>query len=527
VIRPLHVVLLYNAPVLKPEHPDFASEAGVLESVAAIGAQLRGSGHQVSELSAGDSVAALIEQLHQLQPDVVVNLCESFAGSSAGEPYLAALLELLRISYTGCAAECLALARNKPRTKRILIGGGVATPEFFELLPRQTLPEPILRKWLEQSPLIAKPACEDASLGIEPESVITNWEPLLKQVTTLHQRYGAVLIERYIAGREFNVGIIELPDLQALPLAEIDFRETPELPWPIVTYASKWSSGSKEDLAMPVRCPAAVESELAVRIEAAAVAAYRLIGCRDYARIDLRVDDKGQLYVLEVNANPDTSPKAGLARMLKAAGIEYGEFSERLLETTRGRNATKCDERRMEKVTSYQVSSTSSHAHDEAICINIRGLRSQDRSVLIEVTRSSGVFRADEIQIADEVLGSALRDGPAGDYQVLVADIMGLPSGWSCHGRVPLTDATFDLYWIAVTLDMHGRGIGRKLLAEVEHAIRAAGGRWLLAETSSTAAYHATHGFYQRCGFRELSQIDDFYRPGDGKITFGKRLDRP
>jgi ribosomal protein S18 acetylase RimI-like enzyme len=108
---------------------------------------------------------------------------------------------------------------------------------------------------------------------------------------------------------------------------------------------------------------------------------------------------------------------------------------------------------------------------------------------------------------------------------VLVAELEGDAVGWSCHGRVPLTDATFDLYWIAVAPRVQGQGIGRTLLNEVEQTVQSKHGRWLLAETSSTTAYKPTRDFYQRCGYRMLNEIADFYRTGDGKITFGKRLD--
>ena len=155
----------------------------------------------------------------------------------------------------------------------------------------------------------------------------------------------------------------------------------------------------------------------------------------------------------------------------------------------------------------------------------VRGMLLQDRSVLVEMTRSCGVFRPDEVEVADEVLGDALKDGSAADYCVFVAEYKGRTVGWSCHGQVPMTEATFDLYWIVVAPDIHGRGIGRRLLGEVERDIVAKGSRWLLAETSSTAAYDMTRRFYRHCGYRELSRIEDFYRSGDGKVTFGKRLD--
>ena len=144
---------------------------------------------------------------------------------------------------------------------------------------------------------------------------------------------------------------------------------------------------------------------------------------------------------------------------------------------------------------------------------------------LLGFTSTCGFFRPDEVTVAAEILDEAMRDGPSGHYQVFVAEEGGRQVGWSCHGRVPLTDATFDLYWIVVAPELQRAGVGRKLISTIEAKLRAESARWLLAETSSTAQYESTRRFYQRCGFAELSQIDDFYRPGDGRIIFGKRID--
>lgn len=510
---PLQIALLYNSPVLPPDHPDFASEAGVLESVRAIGETIRSAGHQVREVACGSSVAAVVSTLSDPPPDVVVNLCESFAGDSANEPHVASLLEMLGLSYTGSPPDCLALARDKPRIKRLLAGTGVPTPEFAELQRGVAIPETKTRDLLAAGPLIVKPTDEDASLGITADSVATDWSQLSRQVAAIHEQYGDALVERYIDGREFNVGITELPELTVLPLAEIDFRPSPNSRFPILTYAGKWSPESSDCAATPVRCPAAIDEELERRIKGTAVRAYQLAGCRDYARIDLRVDRAGQPQVLDVNANPDLSPSAGLARMLKAAGIGYDQFVEMLIRQANGRRqaATRASRPRIEA------------AKTEGL--QIRPFSSDDQATLVEITRSCGVFRPDEIEIAAEVLREAARDGDKSDYKVLVAGLEDRTVGWSCHGRVPLTEATFDLYWIAVAPSVQGRGLGRTLLNEVERIVQSSEGRWLLAETSSTAAYEPTRSFYNRCGYRVLSEIADFYRAGDGKVTFGKRLD--
>jgi D-alanine-D-alanine ligase len=521
-VSPLRVALLYNAPALPPDHPDFASEAGVLESVRAIAEAIRSAGHEAGEVACGSFVAALVSTLSEPRPDVVVNLCESFAGQSVKEPHVASLLEMLALPYTGSPPDCLALARDKPRTKRLLAGAGVATPAFIEVHRGSQIPERQVCDSLATGPLIVKPAREDASLGITGDSVTADWPELSRQVAAIHEQYGDALIERYVEGREFNVGIIELPKLTVLPIAEIQFEALSASRFPVLTYAGKWSPDSADFAATPVHCPAAIDKDLERCIKDTAIRAYQLTGCRDYARIDLRADRAGQPQVLDVNANPDLSPSAGLSRMLKAAGIDYAEFVEKLVLQAQGRTPAAAGKLQAEgrKPNPEAITSILSDSH-----IQIRPFSPDDREALLEITRSCGVFRPDEIEIAAEVLSEAARDGEKSHYHVLVAELEGATVGWSCHGQVPLTDATFDLYWIAVAPGVQVRGIGRTLLNEVERMVQSSRGRWLLAETSSTTAYEPTRKFYKRCGYCVLSEMADFYRAGDGKVTFGKRLD--
>jgi D-alanine-D-alanine ligase len=507
----IHVCLLYNAPHLAADDPDAASEAGVLESVVAIGEALRAANYRLTDFAVRDSVSVVVERLNELRPDVIVNLCESFAGDSAGEFRVAVLLELLRLPFTGSASECLSLVRNKARAKQLLAGAGILTAPSLALNPGDDLPRNPLDEWLTQGPLFVKPAQQDASLGIAYESVVVDRVALDRQVKE-SLRYGPVLVERYIHGREFNVGIIELPEIKVLPLAEVEFQISSETPWPIVTYAGKWRSGSAADLASQVRCPATIDTRLAGDIVTAATEAYRVTGCRDYARVDLRVDEAGNICVLEVNANPDIGPNAGFARMLAAAGISYAEFTGRLVK----------------KALSRRGASHSSFAHpakEPSCALIVRAIRPDDVEGLLAMTRDCGAFRPEEIDVAAELLNDAVKH-PASHYQVLVAETGGGPGGWACYGRIPMTDSSFDLYWIVVSLQEQRRGVGRQLICEVERRLAAAGGRWLLAETSSTSAYARTRQFYRRCGYQEVGGIPDFYRSGDGKITFGKRLDR-
>jgi D-alanine-D-alanine ligase len=525
VHRSFQIALVYNAPALSPDDRNYASEAGVLESVVALKSALAEAGHSTIEIPAADSLGDIMQRLAQFQPDVVANLCESWRGVSAHEPHFATLFELLGLPYTGSSPECLALVRDKARTKQLLKGAGIATADFLEIPVGQQPLENPLRRWVAEGPVFVKPAREDASLGISFASVTSDWAALEEQVALTHEKYGAALTERYIEGREFNVGIVELPELTVLPLAEIEFRTSANAKWPILTYDGKWSHNSNDDLATPVRCPANVEADLARHIEQTALAAYRVTGCRDYARVDLRMDSSGQVFVLEVNANPDIGPDAGFARMLRARGIRYEEFANRLIANAFRRRSAGPNANASSASNSNQAENRNAASLAAQSEVKIRALISDDIPYLLGFTSACGFFRPDEVTVAAELLNDAMREGPAGHYQVLVAENGGHPVGWSCHGRVPLTDATFDLYWIVVAPELQRAGVGRKLISAIEAKLRAESARWLLAETSSTAQYESTRRFYQRCDFAVLSQIDDFYRPGDGRIIFGKRID--
>ena len=204
-------------------------------------------------------------------------------------------------------------ARSKHVAKLLLQGAGLPTPGFFVVEELPAPPCPI--EW----PVIVKPALEDASVGLDQGSVVTTQHDLNARVAYLLETYGPpVLVEQFIRGRELNVAVIEAPDLRVLPPSEILFTDTDPGYWPIVTYDAKWKPGSRDYEATPPLYPAAVTPRLREKLETLARKAFRLLGCRDYARIDFRVRT-GKPYILEINPNPDFSPLAGMA-----GGLDLG-----------------------------------------------------------------------------------------------------------------------------------------------------------------------------------------------------------
>ncbi len=314
------VAVLYNAPVLPVEHPDSASERGVMAVAREVATILRTAGFKAWPMAARPPLQRVVRGLQQRKPDVVFQLAEGFGGSSGGEAHLSSVLELLGLPYTGCPPEAQGLARVKSRTKWLLKGAGLPTAPF-RVMAAGEHPSFEGLAW----PAVVKLDDEDASLGIDQSSVVRKETEARARIEALRSRYrSAVLIETYLPGREFNVGVLALPEPEALPVAEVVYQVDKGV-WPILTYDAKWAAGSREDLSSPVQCPAEIETNLRERLTSLALASFRVSGCRDYARVDFRLDDQGQPMILEINPNPDLDSSAGLARAIRASGRSYEE----------------------------------------------------------------------------------------------------------------------------------------------------------------------------------------------------------
>lgn len=320
------VLVLHNQPVLPDDHPDADSEHEILSTTKFVQRTLSEAGYDVYSLGVSRDPAMLIERIQDIRPEVVFNLFEGLADFGDTEAHVAGLLEWLEIPYTGCPYQTLCLARSKHLTKHLLAGAGLPTAKFFvaEDVPVEDCP----LGW----PVIVKPATQDASVGVDQGSVVTNLDRLNDRVAYLLENYGSpVLIEEFIRGREFSVGLIQTPELHALPVSEILFIDKDPDFWPIVTYDAKWKPGSRDYEATPPKYPARVSPHLRGKLEMLAKRAFRLLGCKDYARVDFRVRGS-KPYILEVNPNPDFSPTAGLAGGLESAGISHAQFTVDLVQ---------------------------------------------------------------------------------------------------------------------------------------------------------------------------------------------------
>jgi D-alanine-D-alanine ligase len=331
--KPL-VLMLFNQPLLPKDHPDAASEHTVVEIAEDMIKILTEEGFRVAPLQLGTDPSVLWTELKKGKPDVVFNLFEGNLDNTETESFVAGLLDWSGIPYTGSPFPTLSLARAKHTAKYLFQGAGLPTADFQIV---QELPAPVCTL---EFPVIVKPATQDASIGVDQQSVCTNQRQLAERVEYIFTTYGPpVLIEEYIPGREFNVALIELPNLQALTPMEIALPEEKPGSWSIYTYGGKWNVGSTDYEATRSRFPTDLSAATVGKLHRIALNAYRLLGCRDYARIDFRMKPNGKVYLLEVNPNPDISTE-DLTACLGSAGLSHTEFIVRLVKQALSRRNT-------------------------------------------------------------------------------------------------------------------------------------------------------------------------------------------
>jgi D-alanine-D-alanine ligase len=304
-----------------PGAEDWTAEdvAGVMKAVNEIAGIFDAMGHEAKKLAVRHDMRWFAEAR---RTDLIFNLCEGVHGLSQWEEHVVAALEFVGVPVTGCGLWTISVCRRKPIANAILANAGVPIPAW-------TLAQD--GKIADDFPLpaIIKPAAEDASAGLDRGSVVTDRKALRAKLAAMTEQFDEVFIQEYIPGREFNVGFV---GNKVLPVAEIDFTGMPEGSWPILTYAAKWHTGSAEDIGSVPICPAPISQRLSDRLVRVADLAWRTMQGKGYGRVDMRVDDKGRPWVLEVNPNPDLNDDAGLSRMAAAAGWDYPELIRRIAE---------------------------------------------------------------------------------------------------------------------------------------------------------------------------------------------------
>lgn len=329
----MHVGFIYNiaTPELLRERPEMTlRDSDAPETIDEVTRALQAGGHRVTGLNADQQLPAI---LTQSDFDIVFNIATGVYGESR-QTHVPAMLEYLRIPHTGPGVLAEALCHHKPQQKMVLAANGVPTASF-QMFHDADAPLKVGLRF----PLIVKLPSEGASMGLDYNSVVHNEADLRKQVAFLLETYGqGALVEEYINGREFTVAVLGHSPAYALPVAELEFFGKLPIRLDQVEDSNfellKESTGRDLELVemeSRSRVPAGLEPELENRIQATAVAAFNAIGCKDWARVDMRMDKQGNLYVLEVNLGPGIASDCVFARCGFAAGMTFDELVNTIL----------------------------------------------------------------------------------------------------------------------------------------------------------------------------------------------------
>ncbi|MFO0938647.1 MAG: GNAT family N-acetyltransferase [Gemmataceae bacterium] len=504
------VTILYNEPTLPADHPDADSEHDVLETADIIARHLQTAGLMVSRVGVTANSHSLLRSLDQAKPDCVFNLYEGTAGWGNSEEYVAGLLELLKIPYTGCPTLPMTLCRNKPLSKRLFAGAGIPTAAYYVVGEGPCPPCPI--PW----PVIVKPGEQDASVGIDQLSVCVNQEQLVERVEYLRKTYGpSVLVEQLVVGREFHVPVIEMDGKPlVLPFTEILFPPPADGQpiWPIVTFDAKWKPKSRDFAATPAKNPAEVDDALRANVSRIVLQTFALMECRDYARVDLRVDATGQPYVLEMNPNPCINPLAGVAAALESAKIPYTTFLLGCVRSALRRGPH--PELANFSVTGNRMAVFSSQP-DHVAQVWDSSIRTTNAD-LAAMTESLALTEAERNDLMARLAS------PDDSSIAFVVQNNGQTIGLAKASCFDFTQRMYRLDVIAVRADQRRTGVGTALLSAVERNVAACGGRGLLAFVSSSAGFGVVRQFLTARGYLASGDVAEYYLDGCSRMTFAK-----
>lgn len=295
--------------------------------VSQVARALRKMGHSVSVMSVYNDVRTFVKSIRRRKPDLVFNLAEMFGDSVMGDMLVAALLETQGTKYTGGGPGELYLSQDKGLSKKLLEFVGILYPRFavfsraadFETGGNLRMP------------MFVKPLRADASIGIASNSLVSDMGALMERVAAIHKELGdSALAEEYIEGREFFVGVIGNGKPQALPPIEVDFEGFPENQPKILDSRAKWNPRSKEYKGTK-SIIADLPDELRAKLQKVSIEAYRALRVRDYGRVDLRLTESGEIYVIEVNASCYLEQESEFAMAAGAADIDYDTLIGRIV----------------------------------------------------------------------------------------------------------------------------------------------------------------------------------------------------
>lgn len=329
----MKVLVLFDMP--RPVAPDESfSLKGLREehggpTEADVISCLRKLGHEVDTLPVYDDVMAMVEKVRTFAPDVVFNLCESFYNERSNEPNIPALLELLKVPYTGASADALLLCKDKALATTVLVYHRIRVPRF--IVSHKRRPLRTLRRFT--FPAFVKPLGEESSDGIARASFCRNQEEALERARFIHEKLaGDAIIQEYIDGRELYVGVIGNRKLTVLPPRELFFANVPDDEPKFATKKVKWDDAYRIKWGIYSGPPAPLPAGVDKKLSEVARRAYTYLRIRGAGRLDLRLTPGGELVLIEANPNPSLARIDDFASAAKDAGIDYETLIQRIID---------------------------------------------------------------------------------------------------------------------------------------------------------------------------------------------------
>lgn len=339
----MHIAFIYNVRHTKPSKDEKAqaeAEYDEPETIRAIHDAIVANGYACTDV---ETNLDAYEKLRKLKNsiDLVFNFSEGLTGEIR-EAHMPAILEMLGIPYTHSGAHTCAITLDKTLTKKIWLYHGLPTPKFVTVGLRE---KPYVENL--RFPVLVKPNAEGSSKGIFNDNVVEDPDRLVGKIREIRKSYGnGVLVEEFLEGREFTVSVLGNPGVgkgvYILPIVEQNFDIFPPEMRKLASYEAKWFfEDTLPDPKIAYHCPAAVGPGLEKLIKELCIKAYTVLGCRDVARIDIRLDSNNKPYLLEINTIPGMLPSAGVVSYYpvaaRAAGWDFNRIVGQIITHARER----------------------------------------------------------------------------------------------------------------------------------------------------------------------------------------------
>lgn len=468
-----------------PESSRVDEREGHLQASAVI-ENLRTRGISCEVITVNSDLSALKKRLTS-ERYFIFNLVEEIEGEGRLAYLVPAMLEALKIPFSGGSSLNIAVTTDKIWTKQLLQRMGLRTAPWsldgFD--------------FVDDDLVIIKPNLEDASFGIDETSIVPAHaaKEILRQRNQDGERVW--FAERYLPGRELTVSLLTTGGrLKVLPAVELLFHRVREQPQ-LLTYHSKWNPLWQQEFrydCLPEHDPLSVELTRMAREVA------QMFCLQGYARIDFRLDNQQKPHILEINVNPSITANSEFMVAVKQAGFTFDDV-----------------------VTSMMAGSSTVRSEPSAVQWRQQAHQS-DIAAVRKIVAGSGFFNEEEVTMAIELLEANLSLGSKSGYDFLFAESDGVLLGYACYGRIMGTDGRYDLYWIAIDPAFRRQGLGAQILRRVEAIIVGLHGKRVYVQTGGRNLYKSTQAFYEAMGYQQIATLTDYYAKGDDQLIFQKDL---